>query len=146
VTFNVLDLYYPYNTIFGRGFTNKFNTAIHMGYLCMKMLALHGTITVHDSQKEARNIERDIYKSHRNINFVKSAKNNTPEPSDMLKGKMNLKDQEETMSALLENIVPDKKVIIGGNMSEEAEVDLIDTLAKNKDVFASSASDLKRSQ
>jgi hypothetical protein len=42
----------------------------------MKMLALHGTITVHDNQKEARNIERAIYKSQRNINFDKSAKNN----------------------------------------------------------------------
>ena len=49
VTFDVVDLYYPYNAIFGRGFTNKFNVAIHMGYLCMKMPALHGTITVHGS-------------------------------------------------------------------------------------------------
>jgi hypothetical protein len=52
VTFDVVDLYYPYNAIFGRGFANKFNTTIHMGYLCMKMLALHSTITVHGSQKE----------------------------------------------------------------------------------------------
>ena len=36
VTFDVVDLYYPYNAIFGRGFANKFNIAIHMGYLCMK--------------------------------------------------------------------------------------------------------------
>jgi len=63
VTFDVVDLYYPYNAIFERGFANKFNTTIHMGYLCMKMSALHGTITVHDSQKEERNIERAIYKS-----------------------------------------------------------------------------------
>ena len=54
VTFDIVDLYYPYNAIFGRGFADKFNTAIHMGYLCMKMLALHETITVHDGQKEAR--------------------------------------------------------------------------------------------
>ena len=54
VTFDIVDLYYPYNAIFGRGFGNKFNAAIHMGYLCMKMLALHETITVHDGQKEAR--------------------------------------------------------------------------------------------
>jgi hypothetical protein len=47
VTFDVVDLYYPYNAIFGRGFANKFNVAIHMGYLCMKMLTLHGTITIH---------------------------------------------------------------------------------------------------
>ena len=63
MTFDVVDLYYPYNTIFSKGFANKFNIAIHMGYLCMKKLALHDTITVHGSQKEARNIERAIYKS-----------------------------------------------------------------------------------
>jgi hypothetical protein len=32
VTFDVVDLYYPYNTIFDRGFANKFNATIHMGY------------------------------------------------------------------------------------------------------------------
>jgi hypothetical protein len=63
ITFDVADLYYPYNTIFGRGFANKFNTTIHMGYLCMKIPALHGVITVHGSQKKARKIERAIYKS-----------------------------------------------------------------------------------
>ena len=63
VTFNVVDLYYPYNVIFGRGFANKFNIVIHLGYLCMKIPALHGTIIVHGSQKEARNIERAIFKS-----------------------------------------------------------------------------------
>jgi hypothetical protein len=61
VTFDIVDLYYCYNAIFGRGFVNKFNTTVHMGYLCMKMPALHSTITVHGSQKEARNIERAIY-------------------------------------------------------------------------------------
>jgi hypothetical protein len=49
ITINVVDLYYQYNTIFGRGFANKFNIAIHLGYLCMKIPALHGVITVHCS-------------------------------------------------------------------------------------------------
>jgi hypothetical protein len=49
MTFDVVDLYYPYNAIFGRGFANKFSTTIHMGYLCMKMPALHSTIIVHGS-------------------------------------------------------------------------------------------------
>ena len=49
VTSDVVDLYYPYNTIFDRGFANKFNIAIHLGYLCMKIPALHGTIIVHGS-------------------------------------------------------------------------------------------------
>ena len=61
MTFDVVDLYYPYNAIFDRGFENKFNIAIHMCYMCMKMSVLHGTIIVDGSQKEARNIERAIY-------------------------------------------------------------------------------------
>jgi hypothetical protein len=76
LTFDVVDLYYPYNAIFGRGLVNKFNMAIHMAYLCMKMPTLHGVITIHGSQKEEINIERAIYKSQRNINSVKTAKNN----------------------------------------------------------------------
>ena len=36
-----------------------------------------------------------------------------------------------------------KKVIIEGNLSKEEDADLVETLAKNKDVFAWSASDLK---
>ena len=109
----------------------------------MKMPALHGTITVHSSQKEARNIERAIYKSQHNINSVEAAKSNAPEPLDMPKGKTDLKDQEETKSVPLENVVLDRKVTIRGNLSNEEEAELIETLAKNKDVFAWSASDLK---
>ena len=131
-----MDLYYLYNAIFGREFANKFSAAIHMGYLCMKMSALHGTITIHGSQKEATNIERAIYKSQRNINSVDWAKNTKPEPPDMSKGKIDLKDQEETKSVPLENAIPDIKVIIGGNLSKEEEAEPIEILAKNKDVFA----------
>ncbi|XP_066333789.1 uncharacterized protein [Miscanthus floridulus] len=137
----LMGLYYPYNAIFGRGFANKFNAAIHMGYLCMKMPALHGIITIHGSQKEARNIERAIYKSQRNINSVESAKTSAPEPLDMPKGKIDLKDQEETKSIPLENAVPDRKFTIRGNLSNEEEAELIETLAKNKDVFTWSAFD-----
>jgi hypothetical protein len=95
ITFDVVDLCYPYNAIFCRGFANKFNATIHMGYLCMKILALHGIISVHGSQKEVRNNEKAIYKSHRNINSVESTKNKTPEPPDRPKGKTDLADQEE---------------------------------------------------
>jgi hypothetical protein len=63
VTFDIVDLYYPYNAIFDRGFANKFNMALHIGYLCMKMPALHDIIIVHGNQKEARNIEKAICRS-----------------------------------------------------------------------------------
>jgi hypothetical protein len=102
----------------------------------MKLLALHGVITILGRQKEARNIEREIYKSQRNINFVESAKSKAPEPSEMPKGKTNLTDQEETKVVPLEKQVPDRKVIVGANLSKKEELELTETLAKNKDIFA----------
>ena len=127
-TFDVVDLHYPYNAIFGRGFLNKFNAAIHMGYLCMKIPALHGVITVHGSQKEARNIKRAIYKSFRNINSVDSAHKKVPQPPDMPKGKTDLADQEEMKCIRLEEAVPDRKIIIAATLSEEDELQLLNTL------------------
>jgi hypothetical protein len=56
----------------------------------MKMPTLHGIITVHGSQKEARNIEKAIYRSQRNINSVDT------KPPDMPKGTTSLKDPEDT--------------------------------------------------
>ena len=53
----------------------------------------------------------------------------------MPKEKTDLKDQEETKTLPLEDAVPDKKVTIRGNLSKEEEAELIETLAKNKDVF-----------
>jgi hypothetical protein len=135
-----VDLYYPYNAIFGRGFANKFNAVVHMGYLCMKMPALHGVITIYGSQKEARNIERAIYKSQLNINSAELAKSKLLEPPNMPKGKTDLKDQEETKFVPLEDAVPDRNIIIGTNLSKEEEAELIETFAKNKDVFAWSTS------
>ena len=128
VTFDIVDLYYSYNAIFSRGFANKFNKAIHLGYLCMKIPTLHGTIIVHGSQKEGRNKERAIYKLQRNINSVKVARSNSSEPPNMPKGKTDLKDQEETKSVPLEDAVLDRKVIIGGNLSKE-EAELIEIFA-----------------
>ena len=78
--------------------------------------SLHGTITVHDSQKEVRNIERVIYKSQHNINSVEATRSNSPEPLDMPKGKIDLKVQEETKSIPLDDAVPDRKVTIGANL------------------------------
>jgi hypothetical protein len=74
---------------------------------------------------------------------VETTKNKAPEPSDMPKSKTDLADQEETKTIPLEHVVLDRKVIISANLSKEEETELIETLAKNKDIFAWSASDLK---
>jgi hypothetical protein len=47
---------YPYKAIFGRGLLNKFEAALHSGYLYLKVPATFGIIIIFGSQKEARNI------------------------------------------------------------------------------------------
>jgi hypothetical protein len=39
VTFDIVDMVYPYNAIMGRGSINKLETAVHERYLCLKILA-----------------------------------------------------------------------------------------------------------
>jgi hypothetical protein len=74
---------------------------------------------------------------------VESTKNKTLEPLDMPKGTTNLINQEETKTTPLEQAMPDTKIIIGANLSQEEESELKETLAKNKDIFTWLASDLK---
>jgi hypothetical protein len=58
LTFDVVDIYHPYLAIFGRGFMNKFDAVIRQQFLCMKIPAPKGVITVFSDQQEARNIEK----------------------------------------------------------------------------------------
>jgi hypothetical protein len=43
LSFDVVEMYYPYNGILGRGFLNKFEAVIHQAYLCIKILATLGS-------------------------------------------------------------------------------------------------------
>jgi hypothetical protein len=61
----------------------------------------------------------------------------------MPKGRTDLKDQQETKLVSLEDAVLDRKVFIGGNLSTKNKIELIETVTKNKDVFAWLASDLQ---
>jgi hypothetical protein len=38
LSFNAVEMYYPYNGILGRGFPNKFEAVIHQAYLCVMIL------------------------------------------------------------------------------------------------------------
>lgn len=46
ITFDVVDIPYPYNAIFGRCFLNTFHAVPHSGFLCMKMPGPRGIIKV----------------------------------------------------------------------------------------------------
>jgi hypothetical protein len=56
ITFDVIDMLFPDNAIFGLGLLNTFEAALHLGYLYLKILATFGVISVFGSQQEARNM------------------------------------------------------------------------------------------
>jgi hypothetical protein len=70
VTFDIVDMVYPYNAIMGRGSINKFEAAIHGLYLCMKISGPQGVISVYGNQQTARNIERDFVPGQRNVHCL----------------------------------------------------------------------------
>jgi hypothetical protein len=72
LSFDVVDMYHPYLTIFGRGFMNKFDAVIRHQFLCMKMPAPKGVITVFGSQQEARNIEKGHTPGQTNVHQLNS--------------------------------------------------------------------------
>jgi hypothetical protein len=70
ITFDVVNMTYPYNAIFGRGLLNTFEAALHSTYPCLIILATFGVITIFGSQQEARNIEKGFAPGHKNMHFV----------------------------------------------------------------------------
>ena len=46
---DVVEMPYPYRAILGRGTINKFEAIVHQLYLCMKIPAPTGVITVRDA-------------------------------------------------------------------------------------------------
>jgi hypothetical protein len=70
ITFDVVDMNYPYNAIFGRGLLNTFEAALHSTYLCLKISSTSGVILVYGNQKDARNIEQNFTPGHRNVNWL----------------------------------------------------------------------------
>jgi hypothetical protein len=72
LTFDVVDIYHPYLAIFGRGFMNKFDAVIRQQFLCMKIPAPKGVITVFSDQQEARNIEKGHSPGQANVYQLKT--------------------------------------------------------------------------
>jgi hypothetical protein len=74
ITFDVVDMSNPYNAIFRRGLLNTFKAVLHSLYLCLKVPATLGVISVYGNQKDARNIEQDFAPCHRNVNCLQDEK------------------------------------------------------------------------
>jgi hypothetical protein len=137
-------MYHPYLTIFGRGFMNKFDAMIRQQFLCMKIPAPKGVITVFGDQQEARNIEKGHTPGQTNVHQLNSFEDRK-EPyieAKRDKEKIKIATDGETKKVYLDDM-PDRAVVIGAHLNPEEEEELVQFLNKNKDVFAWSTKDLQ---
>jgi hypothetical protein len=132
VTFDIVDMVYPYNAIMGRGSINKFEAAIHGLYLCMKIPGPQGAITVYGNQQAARNIERDFVPGQRNVHCLTAKEHD----------KAQLQSNDGTKTVPLDQATLKQTVTISEDLTSHDEERLFCCLSKNKDVFAWSALDL----
>jgi hypothetical protein len=146
ILFDIVDIDYPYNAIFGRGIINKFQAVIHQGCLCMKMPTPAGVLSIYGSQKDARDAEMNASLSNKNIHSI----NATSEESEDENLKDELEDKEPekaqphkyTKKVPLCEDTPDKCVTISATLSTEEEEKLIQCLRNNQEVFAWKPSNL----
>jgi hypothetical protein len=131
-------MYYPYNGILGRGFLNMFEAFIHEAYLCVKILATQGVITIWGPQNDGRNLERGRTPGQRNVRALDEAfkvKNVEKQPKADQE-RINVQPDCDTKKVLLEEMVWDQAVVVGSDLSSSEEVALFQFLQKNRDVFA----------
>ena len=74
ITFDVVDIAYPYNVIFGHNSIIKFAAVINQAYLCMKMPAAGGVITILGNQEEVRRCEDNAACAMKNIHAIEAIK------------------------------------------------------------------------
>jgi hypothetical protein len=144
LSFDVVEMYYPYKDILARGFLNKFEVVIHQAYLCVKILATQGVITIWGHQNDDRNLERGHTPGQRNVHTLDEAikgKEVEKQPKAN-REKINMQPDCDTKRVLLDAMVLDQTVIIGSDLSPDEEGILVQFLQKNKDVFAWSTKDL----
>jgi hypothetical protein len=112
--FDVVDIYHPYLAIFGRGFMNKFDAVIRQQFLCMKIPAPNGVITVFGDQQEARNIEKGHTPGQANVYQLKTTEERREpyEEAKRDKEKIEIAADGETKKVYLDDM-PDRAVIIG---------------------------------
>jgi hypothetical protein len=130
LSFDIVEMYYPYNGILGRGFLYKFEAVIHQAYLCMKIPAMLGVITIWGHQNDGRNLERGRTPGQRNVHALDEAvKSNEVEKKPKAdKEKVKMQPDCDTKRVLLDAMVLDQTVIIGSDLSPNEEGSLVQFL------------------
>jgi hypothetical protein len=147
ITFDVVDMNYPYNAIFRRGLLHTFEAALHSIYLCLKVPTALGVISIHDSQKYARNIDQGFALGHKNAICLQDEKAKNCSGDVKSKNEDNfasrpIEPECETKRVPLDPKVLDKAVVVSQDLSASEEAELLSFLDKNNDVFTWQTSDL----
>jgi hypothetical protein len=148
ITFDVIDMHYPYNAIFERGLLNTFEAALHSGYLCLKIRATFGVISVFGSQKGAINIEQGFAPGHKNVHFLREESYQYQQSACPLKSEAPAKFNKAIEAdgnfkkVALDPRVSDRAMYLNVETSPEEQAELLAFLDKNSDIFAWSTSDL----
>lgn len=125
ITFDVVYMFYGYNTIFGHGVTNAFSAVLHPGYLYMKLPAPRGIIAVYRDQNSTRIADDTIAPGHKNVHHLeerdKADEERTTKPHEPSRAQ----PQEETKQAQLFPEDPHKMVTISALLDSETEAQLI---------------------
>ena len=149
VTFDVVNMDYPYTAIFGRGMLCKFDAIIRQSYLCMKMPSPFGIITVHGNHEAARRIEAKPIQGYSMVNKVSGKPENLEEEDDHEPGERTkaieprMEPAEESCRIPLSENRPEKTVHLGNTLSPAKKEDLLKFLNDSKEVFAWSTNDLQ---
>jgi hypothetical protein len=144
ITFNVVDMLYNYNAIFGRGVTNMFSAVLHLGYLCMKLPSTKGIIAVYADQDLTRIAEETTIPGQKNVRNLNKEKSKDKEPSSHEpEQQARAKPAEETKRVTLFEGNNSKQVIISAKLDIKIESELIQFLRDNIDIFTWSAEDLR---
>ena len=143
ITFDVVDMLYNYNAIFGRGVTNIFTAILHPGYLCMKLPSARGVIVVYGNQDLSRVAKEISTPGQKNVHNLgkENPKVKTPSPNEP-EQQVKAKPVEETKKVPLFEVNTSKQVIISTMLDGKTEAELIYFLHDNNDIFARSVEDL----
>jgi hypothetical protein len=98
ITFDVVDIAYPYNAIFGRNNIIKFAAVINQAYLCMKIPIARGVITILSNQEEARRCEDNAACAMKNVHAIE-VDNNDEEEEEQKQPSFEKDDKEGVMPA-----------------------------------------------
>nr|CAD39384.2 OSJNBb0016B03.14 [Oryza sativa Japonica Group] len=129
VLFDVVDIPYNYNAIFGRATLNKFDAISHHNYLKLKMPGPTGVIVVKGLLTSAGS-KGDLAIINRAVHSVEA------EPHDRPKHSPKPTPHGKIIMVQIDDADPAKLVSLGGDMGEEEAESILEVLKKNIDIFA----------